>query len=326
LRSVGWTCRACKARSRSGLTRKSISTTIRRQQTSTDDISDSEPISAAPEIDLDGEDSKSDTSLSQKPARVVPASPSYFTTTPGYYDQLLMLQQFSRDYAGLPTVLPEQAPQMSWMGLMQYRSSVGENVGAAKFSQLLQILKRLNRIHPQLRTERLRTAMDSFRRPGAVDTVAPTPRSIDEYGRSDGVGKRKSSSARVTIVEGSGEVIINGRPLVQAFPRLHDRESAVWPLKVTNRLDKYNVFVVAHGGGLTGQAESITLGLSKALLVQEPALKPVLRKGMFCPLLIEKCFVAHTLTAGCITRIMKRVERKKAGRVKARKKPAWNRR
>jgi small subunit ribosomal protein S9 len=114
--------------------------------------------------------------------------------------------------------------------------------------------------------------------------------------------------------------------LVQAFPKLHDRESAVWPLKVTNRLDKYNVFVIAHGGGLTGQAESITLGLSKALLVQEPALKPVLRKGMFYHPLKKRRLVAHTFTAGCITRIMKRVERKKAGRVKARKKPAWNRR
>jgi small subunit ribosomal protein S9 len=93
------------------------------------------------------------------------------------------------------------------------------------------------------------------------------------------VGKRKSSVATVSLVEGTGEVIINGKTLAQVLPRIHDRESALWPLKVTDRLDKYNAFVTAEGGGLTGQAESITLALARALIVQEPALKPALRKG-----------------------------------------------
>lgn len=94
-----------------------------------------------------------------------------------------------------------------------------------------------------------------------------------------GVGRRKTSVAKAYLVEGNGGVIINGRGLNQAFPRLHDRESALWPLKVGERLDRYNVFLLVHGGGSTGQAEAAALAVAKALLVHEPALKSNLRKG-----------------------------------------------
>lgn len=121
--------------------------------------------------------------------------------------------------------------------------------------------------------------MDRFRRPGVVGLQKPKPGVLDSDGRAAGMGRRKESSARVYLVEGTGEVMINGRSVVQAFPRLHDRESALWALKVTGRLDKYNVFAIVGGGGLTGQAESVTLAVARALMVHEPALKPTLRKG-----------------------------------------------
>ena len=73
--------------------------------------------------------------------------------------------------------------------------------------------------------------------------------------------------------------MVNGKKLTEYFGRLHDRESAVWALKATQRLDKYNVWALATGGGTTGQAESITLGLARALLAHEPDLKPALRRG-----------------------------------------------
>lgn len=73
--------------------------------------------------------------------------------------------------------------------------------------------------------------------------------------------------------------MVNGQSIVQVLPRLHDRESALWALTITERVDKYNVFALVEGGGTTGQAESITLALAKALLVHEPALKPALRRG-----------------------------------------------
>ena len=79
----------------------------------------------------------------------------------------------------------------------------------------------------------------------------------------------------------------------------------MWPLQATQRLDKYNIWAIAKGGGTTGQAEAITLGLAKALMVHEPDLKPALRK------------------AGVIIRDTREVERKKHGKLKARKMPAW---
>ena len=121
--------------------------------------------------------------------------------------------------------------------------------------------------------------MEQFRRPGSAELQKPKVQKLDDYGRAKGIGRRKDSSARVYLVEGTGEVLINGKSIVQAFPRLHDRESALWALKATQRMDKYNVWALVEGGGVTGQAESITLALARALLVHEPALKPALRRG-----------------------------------------------
>jgi len=167
------------------------------------------------------------------------------------------------------------------------------------------VLKRMNMIHPALMPEEVKEAIARYKRNIDPFAVRRRPQIVDEYGRSFGNGRRKASTARVWLVEGEGEVLVNGRNINEAFPRIHDRESAIWALKATGRVDKYNVWALVQGGGLTGQAESITLGLAKALLVHEPALKPVLRR------------------AGCITRDPRRVERKKPGHVKARKMPAW---
>jgi hypothetical protein len=86
------------------------------------------------------------------------------------------------------------------------------------------------------------------------------------------------------VVEGTGEAMVNGKTLTDYFGRLHDRESAVWALKATQRLDKYNVWAVTSGGGTTGQAESIMLAVTKGLMAHEPDLKPALRLGKFGPL------------------------------------------
>ena len=317
---TGWTCRECTIPSRVALRRRPLSksSSYRSLSSSANEYTDLS-ITPAPEINFEKE--REDKSTTE-PARIIPASPSYFTTTPNFNDQILTLQQYARDYESLPTVAPEQAPRMTWMTLGQFKSSTGEKVGAAKYSRVLELLRRLNRIHPKLRPGSLQAFLEQFRRPGTADTIQPRPSRIDEFGRSRGVGRRKSSVAQVQLVEGTGQVVVNGRGLAQAFPRIHDRESALWPLKITERLDKYNAFVLVNGGGLTGQAESVTLALAKALMVQEPALKPALRKGE------DSCHFSasdHRLTntAGCVTRIMKRVERKKTGRVKARKRPAW---
>ncbi|KAI9036050.1 mitochondrial 37S ribosomal protein uS9m [Aspergillus affinis] len=254
-------------------------------------------IVAAPEIDFD--------QFKARPARIVPASAAYFTGSPKFIDHLLRLETMLAKSAAMPTVSPTDAPRKAWLKLPQFRDFVGENVPTKKYKHLVKLLQRLNRIDPMVIPAEVKSTLDSFVRPGNPYANKPLPPTVDEMGRARGRGKRKESSAVVHLVEGEGEVLVNGKNLLEAFPRVHDRESATWPLRCTSRLDKYNVWATVRGGGVTGQAEAITLALGRALLVQEPALKAVLRK------------------AGVITVDARRVERKKAGHLKARKKPAW---
>jgi small subunit ribosomal protein S9 len=182
---------------------------------------------------------------------------------------------------------------------------VNEPVKTQRYYRILDLLQRLNRIHPSLMPDEVRQTMQRFKKAAQPEDVKPKPGVIDELGRAKGVGRRKTSSAVAWVVEGEGEVLVNGKTLAQFFSRLHDRESAVWALKATQRLDKYNVFALVKGGGVTGQAEALTLAVAKAVMVHEPALKPALRR------------------AGCVTRDPRKVERKKPGHVKSRKMPTW---
>lgn len=216
--------------------------------------------------------------------RIVPASPSYFTATPRYTDDLLHLSALLRKHTTLPILPAIEAPKVAWKTIDLYKAEVSEPVRVKGYSMLVQLLKRLNRIHPSLIPEEVTQALEKFKRRVQPHHNVPKPIIIDKWGRAKAVGRRKSSSASVFVVEGEGNVMINGRTLTNYFGRLHDRETAVWGLKVTQRMDKYNVWALAKGGGTTGQADAIALGLAKALLAHEPDLKPALRKGetMLC--------------------------------------------
>ncbi|KAL7270975.1 37S ribosomal protein S9, mitochondrial [Rhizina undulata] len=237
--------------------------------------------------------------------RLTPASPSYFTGSADFFDNWLALQELLRTHQTLPQVPPEEAPRVKWKTLNQYRSLVGSAVKAAKYKKIILLLNRINRIDPTLLPEEAKGALEFYKRDLEADTSKAKEKTLDNWGRGYGTGRRKTSVARVFVVEGDGQVLINGKSLAEAFDRQHDRESAVWPLLATSRLDKYNVWATVEGGGKTGQAEALTLGVAKALLVHEPDLKPALRR------------------AGCITRDPRSVERKKPGHVKARKMPTW---
>ena len=216
-------------------------------------------------------------------ARIVPASPSYFTGRPDSTDDYLKLQTLLRRHQTLPTVGPGQAPRVAWRTATQYRLLVGEPVRAAKYHKILELLQRLNRIHPSVQPSELKNTLEVYKRDLDPHAVVRRPAIIDEDGKALGVGRRKRSSAKVYLVQGEGQVRVNGKSLNLAFGRVHDRESALFALKATGRLDKYNVWALVSGGGLTGQAEAMTLGAAKALMVFEPALKPALRRGEFSP-------------------------------------------
>ncbi|TKA78155.1 hypothetical protein B0A49_01942 [Cryomyces minteri] len=286
----------CKGRLFRPVASKLFSTTQHQRAT--------ESIAASP-IDFDSFQS---TQLSRdilRKVRVVPASPSYFTGKPDFTDNLLSLQALLRKYQTLPVVQPGHAPRIAWKTHAQYKVSVSEPVKAAKYGKIVQLLHRLNHIHPSLVPEEVLEALQLYKRDvNPYDNVAVL-QTVDPYGRARGVGRRKTSTATVWLVEGEGEVLINGKSLSQAFGRIHDRESAIWALKATKRIGRYNVWALVRGGGITGQAEALTLAVAKALMVHEPALKPALRR------------------AGCVTRDPRIVERKKPGKLKARKMPAW---
>lgn len=229
----------------------------------------SDDMAPAPPIDFTG----------PVPARILPSSPAYFTGSPRYTDQLLQLEQLQAKYAMLPKVAPADAPRMAWIKLPQFRNYIEEPVPVSRYKRVVRLLNRLNRIDRNVIPEEVMKTMETFLRPGNPYQLQPPPKTVDDIGRARGIGRRKTSSAQVWLVEGEGEVIVNGRSIVDMFPRIHDRESALWALRCTSRLDKYNVFALAKGGGVTGQAEAITVALARALLVHEPALKPVLRRG-----------------------------------------------
>lgn len=232
------------------------------------------PVQAAPEIDFS-------TSFLRSPARIVPASPSYFSGSPRFVDHVLHLESLQARYAALPQLPAGEAPRMAWFKLKQFREYVGEAVPVKKYKSLVKILQRLNRIQTDMVPGEVRTVLDSFLRPGNPYAIVRETPELDENGKARAKGKRKESKAVVHLVEGEGEVLVNGKSIVEAFPRVHDRESALWALRTTERMDKYNAWVTVRGGGVTGQTEAVTLAIARALMVHEPGLKPLLRRGEF---------------------------------------------
>lgn len=235
-----------------------------------------QPIQAAAEINLRGLMKKYTLATH---ARAVPVSPSYFSNTPNFNDRYLRLEKLMKTYGNLPTIPAADTERVIWKTLSDLRLSLGEPVKATDFVKCLALVKRLHQIHPQLKPAEVTEALEDFKRSVQAFLNEAKPIPIDRFGRALGVGRRKSSVARAWVVEGDGQVLINGKTLSEYFGRVHDRESAVWALHSVDRIDKYNIWARVEGGGTTGQAEALTLAIAKALLAHEPALKPALRRG-----------------------------------------------
>ncbi len=123
-----------------------------------------------------------------------------------------------------------------------------------------------------------------------------------------GTGRRKSSTARVFLRSGKGVIVINGRSIEDFFGRETSRMIVRQPLELTKMTDKFDVSVTVEGGGITGQAGAIRLGIARALVEYNDTLKPELRK------------------AGFMTRDAREVERKKVGLHKARRATQFSKR
>jgi small subunit ribosomal protein S9 len=123
-----------------------------------------------------------------------------------------------------------------------------------------------------------------------------------------GTGRRKSSTARVFLRAGKGNIVVNERPLDQFFGRETSRMIVRQPLELTKMTEKFDVMVTVEGGGNTGQAGAIRLGIARALVEYDDTLKSELRK------------------AGFMTRDAREVERKKVGLHKARRATQFSKR
>ena len=123
-----------------------------------------------------------------------------------------------------------------------------------------------------------------------------------------GTGRRKSSSARVYLKPGNGDIMINSRSVDQYFGRETSRRIIRQPLQVTDLDSKFDLNIMVKGGGMNGQAGAIQLGIARALLKYDEELRSPLRQG------------------GFLTRDAREVERKKVGLRKARKKEQFSKR
>ena len=122
------------------------------------------------------------------------------------------------------------------------------------------------------------------------------------------LGRRKESTARVRMEPGTGEIIINGRPFEKYFLRETDRIIAKQPLAITESAAKFNIAARLNGGGLTGQAGALRLGIARALLIADCNFKDIFRKN------------------GYLSRDPRMKERKKYGLKGARKRFQWTKR
>ncbi|HKK32871.1 MAG TPA: 30S ribosomal protein S9 [Desulfomicrobiaceae bacterium] len=96
-----------------------------------------------------------------------------------------------------------------------------------------------------------------------------------------GTGRRKTSVSRTRLYQGAGEITINGRPYEDYFPRATLQMIIRQPLNLTKTLGKFDIKATIDGGGLTGQAQALRHGISRALLDFDPELRPVLKKAGF---------------------------------------------
>jgi small subunit ribosomal protein S9 len=137
---------------------------------------------------------------------------------------------------------------------------------------------------------------------GSEAEAAPVhAKKVDAQGRAYATGKRKNAVARVWIKPGAGKIVVNAKDFSQYFARPVLQMLLKQPLQAANRADQFDIMATVTGGGLSGQAGAVRHGISKALTYFEPELRPVLKRG------------------GFLTRDSRVVERKKYGRMKARR-------
>lgn len=131
---------------------------------------------------------------------------------------------------------------------------------------------------------------------------------VDLSAQQQTVGRRKTAVARILLRPGTGKLTVNGRSLEDYFPRMLYQKRILEALSVAGVEGQFDVRARVSGGGLTGQADAVRLGLARALVLNDEEVRSPMRKG------------------GLLTRDSRKVERKKPGRPKARKRFQFSKR
>ncbi|MBI3158932.1 MAG: 30S ribosomal protein S9 [Chloroflexi bacterium] len=124
----------------------------------------------------------------------------------------------------------------------------------------------------------------------------------------EGIGRRKEATARVRVMSGKGGFMVNGKIMEEYFPRLEDKDLVLSPLVDAGQKNAVDVSVMVNGGGITGQAGAVRMGLARALVLMNPDVDRAMRAG------------------GHLTRDPRVKERKKPGLKRARKAPTYTKR
>ncbi|KAG7807453.1 hypothetical protein KL921_004211 [Ogataea angusta] len=252
-----------------------------------------------------GSDGSIERDLHLEKMRLIPPSPTVFARNPFHEDVMEFLLDLLNKYASLP-YSKKNTEKSVWLSFEEYkRKGNGAKCKQAEYNKLKQTLVRLDSIDPQLRSPDLEHVLDFFKVSKTMRDVDKKIKELDSKGRAVATGGRKDSSAKVYVVEGEGTILVNGLPFDEKFKNLKDRTRILYPLQIVESETKYNIFALSRGGGSTGQADAVRLAIARALVIHNPLFEDILLK------------------AGCLYRDPRSVERKKPGKLKARKSPTW---
>ncbi|KAL4074256.1 ribosomal protein S9/S16-domain-containing protein [Scleroderma citrinum] len=286
-----------------------------------------------------------------------PPSPAFYTTRPLYYDSLVQLQAAlslarralrAQHLLPLPPFALRALPpaQPAWANKTEMGLILEAPLTARMYKRVVSLLKELEQCQRIARVAGVADlesaitnitngfeskkgiqARDTRIRAREVKEKGP----LDKHGRSYTVGRRKTSTARVWMIEvqkpkdssttkstsilasdavnvpppPTSTVLINSVPISTYFPLPADRERVLRPLKLTGQLGAFNVFALVRGGGVSGQSGAIALAVAKGCVAHIPEVEPILKK------------------AKLMRRDPRMVERKKTGLAKAKKRYAW---
>lgn len=242
--------------------------------------------------------------------RTTPTLMTFYGGNPIHENNMNHLRLLLRKYQYLPTkpLSDEELQSRKFLGYEAYkeRTQSGTRVKKIHYRDLISSLNRLRVIDSQLMPVEVINTLDSYYSTSVNKTaLSKKVKQLDEFGRASTQAKRKAALAKIYLVKGDGSILINGKSAVEYFTNVYARKNLVYPFQVIEQEGQYNVFAEVSGGGYTGQSEAVMYAIAKALVVFNPLLKPRLSK------------------AGLMTSDARVVERKKPGKVKARKSPTW---